>query len=80
MGILIDSTEEIQEDLKEEYMIQDELSPTAGLLSLKCGWLIALASSVLHTVNHVTVVPMPEPARTACESDLEDVQNTCKDS
>ena len=44
MAIPIDSAEVLHKDLREDYIIQQELSSAAGLLSLKCGRMMALTS------------------------------------
>ena len=53
MAVKIDDTEKLHGDLKNDYIIQQELSSTAGLLSLKCGRLMAVASAVPHIVDHM---------------------------
>ena len=62
MAVKIDDTKKLQNDLKDDYIIQQELSSTAGLLSLKCGRLMAFASAVLHIVNHMVIEPEKSPA------------------
>lgn len=48
----LDDEEKLHNDLKEDYIIQQELSLTAGYISMKCGKIMALASGVLHVANH----------------------------
>ena len=57
MTIRIDNTEKLHEDLKNDYIIQQELSSVAGLLSMKCGRLMACASAMLHVANHIVIEP-----------------------
>ena len=83
MAILIDSAKELNNDMKEDYIIQQQLSSIPDLLSLKCRQLMAFVSAVLNTINHVTAVPAPQTPqglRTTCESDMKEVENICNDS
>ena len=57
MAVTIDDTEKLHDDLKDDYIIQEELLSAAGLLSLRCGRLMAVASAVLHIANHVMIAP-----------------------
>lgn len=74
MAVPIDSTEKLHDDLKDDYIIQQELSSSAGLLSLKCGRLMAVASAVLHIVNHMVITPTSsddgEPSTDTAEAEL----------
>ena len=49
---LLDDEEKLHKDLKDDYIIQQELSITAGYISMKFGKIMALASGVLHVANH----------------------------
>ena len=61
MAVKIDDTEKLHGDLKNDYIIQQELSSTAGLLSLKiCGRLMAVASAVPHIVDHMVIETIDE--------------------
>ena len=60
MAVKIDDTKELHGDLKNDYIIPQELSSTAGLLSLKCGRLMAVASAVPHTVDHMVIKTIDE--------------------
>lgn len=55
MTVRIDNTEKLHEDLKNDYIIQQELSSLAGLLSMKCGRLMACASAMFHVANHIVI-------------------------
>ena len=60
MAVKIDDTETLHGDLKNDYIIQQDLSSTAGLLSLKCGRLMAVASAVPHIVDHMVIETIDE--------------------
>ena len=60
MAVKIDDTEKLHGDLKNDYIIQQDLSSTAGLLSLKCGRLKAVASAVPHIVDHTVIETIDE--------------------
>ena len=49
----IDDVEQLQKDIREDYVIAQELKITCGWLSLKCGKLMAVASAVLHVAQHI---------------------------
>ena len=72
MAVPIGSTEKLHDNLKDDYIIQQELSSTAGLLSLKCGRLMAVASAVLHIANHVEIPPPAEPGESPAVEDAEE--------
>ena len=42
-------------DLKNEELVRNELSDLAGLLVLKGGRFVALASALFHVVRHVKI-------------------------
>ena len=67
MAVKIDDTEKLQNDLKDDYIIQQELASTAGLLSLKCGRLMAVVSVVLHIVDQMVI----EPEKSHAPEDVE---------
>jgi hypothetical protein len=49
----IDNVDNLQRDLRNDYLIAQELRITCGWLSLKCGKLMAVASGALHVVKHI---------------------------
>ena len=57
----LNSVDKLHDDLRDDYIIQQKLPSAAGLLSLKCGRLMALASVVLRKVNHVEIPPTKPP-------------------
>ena len=52
-GWMIDNVIELQKDLKNDYIINQELSSIAGSLSLRCGQLPAVANNALITTKHI---------------------------
>ena len=55
MVVAIDDTEQLYQDLKSDEIIKSELSSFAGLLILKGGRLVALASAFFQVAKHVTI-------------------------
>ena len=53
MFVSIDDVKELQKDLKNDYIINQELSSIAGSLSLRCGRLLAVANTALITTKHI---------------------------
>ena len=53
MFISIDDVKELQKELKNDYMINQELSNLAGGLALRCGRWLALANAALITTKHI---------------------------
>lgn len=39
--------------LREDYIINRELSNLAGNIALKCGWFLAMANVTLITTKHI---------------------------
>ena len=70
--VLIDDVNELQEELKNDYIINQELSSLAGGLALRCGRWLALANAFLITTKHIKfeketeydVSPPPPPPPT----------------
>ena len=62
MVVKIDDIEKLQQDLKNDYIINHELSSLAGGVALSCGRWFALANAVLITTKHVQLETVPEPA------------------
>ena len=60
MAVKIDDSEKLNGDFKIDYLIQQDLSSTAGLLSLNCGRLMAVASAVPHIVDHMVIETFDE--------------------
>ena len=61
MVVKIDDVEKLQQDLKNDYIINHELSSLAGGVALRCGRLLALANAVFITTKHVQLEEKPEP-------------------
>ena len=60
MFVSIDDTEQLYQDLKSDEMIKREVSSFAGLLILKGGRLVALASA-FQVAKHITIGKQEEP-------------------
>ena len=69
MVVKIDNVEKLQQDLKNDYIINHELSSLAGGVALSCGRWLALANAALITTKHIQLEAEPEP-------DLLDLHNT----
>ena len=69
MVVKIDDVEKPQQELKNDYIIHQELSSLAGGLALRFGRWLALANAALITTKHVKLEPEPKP-------DLLDLHNT----
>ena len=63
MGLVvkIDDIEKLQQDLKNDYIINHELSSLAGGVALSCGRWLALANAFFITTKHVQLEKEPEP-------------------
>ena len=55
MVVSIDDTEQLYQDLKSDEIIKRELSSLAGLLILKGGRLVALASAFSQVAKHINI-------------------------
>ena len=53
LALPIDDVEQLQKDIREDYVIAQELKITCGWLSSKCGKLMAVASAALHVAQHI---------------------------
>ena len=53
MAVSIDHVKELQKELKNDYIINQELSSLAGGLALRCGRGLALAGAALITTKHI---------------------------
>ena len=51
--VKVDDVEKLQQDLKNDYIINHELSSLAGGLALRCGRWLALANATLITTKHI---------------------------
>ena len=68
--VSIDDVKELQKELKNDYIINQELSSLAGGLALRCGRWLALANAALITTKHIKfeketeydVLPPPPPS------------------
>ena len=61
MVVKVDDIEKLQQDLKNDYIINHELSSLAGGVALRCGRWLALANAALITTKHVQLDTKPEP-------------------
>ena len=59
MVVKIDDIEKLQQDLKNDYIINHELSSLAGGVALSCGRWLALANAALITTKHVQLETEP---------------------
>ena len=69
--VSIDDVNELQKELKNDYIINQELSSLAGGLALRCGRWLALANAALIITKHIKFVketeydvPPPPPPNT----------------
>ena len=62
MVVSIDDTEQLYKDLKSDEIIKRELSSFAGLLILKGGRLVALASAFFQVAKYITIGKQEEPS------------------
>ena len=60
--VSIDDTEQLYQDLKSDEIIKRELSSFAGLLILKGGRLVALASDFFQVAKHINIGKQEEPS------------------
>ena len=67
MVVSIDDVKKLQEELNNDYIINQELSSLAGGLVLRFGRLLALANTALITAKHVKFgkndAPTTHPSR-----------------
>ena len=61
MVVKIDDIEKLQQDLKNDYIINHQLSTLAGGVALSCGRWLALTNAVLITTKHVQLETEPGP-------------------
>ena len=71
--VSIDDVKELQKELKNDYIINSELSAFAGKIALRCGSLLAVANAALITTKHSDFNAGKEPAfrRFALRADKE---------
>ena len=60
MVVKVDDVEKLQQDLKNDYIINQGLSYLAGGIALRCGRLLALANAALITTKHIQLEKEPE--------------------
>ena len=53
MVVKVDDVEKLQQELKNDYIINQELSSLAGGLALRCGRWLAIANAALITTKHI---------------------------
>ena len=61
MVVKVDDIEKLHQDLKNDYIINHELSSLAGGVALSCGRWLALANAALITTKHVQLETEPGP-------------------
>ena len=61
MVVKVDDIEKMQQDLKNDYIINHELASLAGGIALRCGRWLALANTAIITTKHVQLETKPEP-------------------
>ena len=61
MVVKVDNIEKMQQDLKNDYIINHELSSLAGGVALRCGRWVALANTALIMAKHVQLKTEPGP-------------------
>ena len=61
MVVKVDDIEKLQQDLKNNYIINHQLSTLAGGFALRCGRLLALADAAHITAKHVQLDTEPGP-------------------
>ena len=61
MVVKVDDVEKLQQDLKNDYIINHQLSTLAGGVALSCGPWLSLANAALITTKHVQLEKKPEP-------------------
>ena len=61
MVVKVVDIEKMQQDLKNDYIINHQLSTLAGGVALRCGRWLALANAALITAKHVQLDTKPEP-------------------
>ena len=61
--IPVDDVEALNEDLKNDDLVKRELSNFAGMLVLKGGRLVALASGLFKVAKHVKLIPSEENSK-----------------
>ena len=60
MFVSIDDVKELQKELKNDYIINQELSSLAGGLALRCGRWLALANAAFITTKHINFENEPK--------------------
>ena len=58
--VKVDDVEKLQQELKNDYIINHELSSLAGGIALRCGRWLALANAALITTKHIQLEKEPE--------------------
>ena len=61
MVVKVDDIEKLQQDIKNDYIINHELSSLAGGVALRFGRWLALANAALITTKHVQLETEPGP-------------------
>ena len=59
--VKVDDVEKLQQELKNDYIINQELSFLAGGIALRCGRWLALANAALITTKHIQLDKPEQP-------------------
>ena len=63
MVVSIDDVKELQKELKNDYIINSELSSFTSSLVLRCGTWLAAANAALITTKHIDFNAVKEPRK-----------------
>jgi hypothetical protein len=72
MVVKIKDIDALQKELKEDYILNNELSTLAGNISLKCGRFLAAANAALITTKHIDFSSTKAPEQ--CSATVEQLQ------
>ena len=61
LAVSIDDVNELQKELKNDYIINQELSSLAGGLALRCGRWLPIANAALIATKHIKFETPPTP-------------------
>ena len=76
MTVNIKDIEAYQKELRNDYIINKELSNLAGNLALKCGRFLAAANAVLITTKHLDFNPHLEKSAEAALEEIPQQSST----
>jgi len=79
MAVKIKDIDAYQKELKDDYILNNELSILAGNLALKCGRFLAAANAALITTKHIDFVsPKSEEITQQSSPNVEHLQTNCE--